>query len=170
MSNHPSTSSPALAEINQFIRPNGKAPTPVDTASTVDRLALKGAGFATSDEVAAAIREGVATELADAVMAALGNRFECLSDEDVCIARMSSPSKIMTHHTCLSRQVVTKLPDLPWRALLPCLRRKVPSPPRRMTCLRMSLLAVMAIPPWWSFLSMIPCPNGGGSVDAPRAN
>jgi hypothetical protein len=45
---------------------------------------LKGAGFATSDKVAAAIREGVAAELADAVMAALGSRFERLSDEDVC--------------------------------------------------------------------------------------
>jgi hypothetical protein len=57
----------------------------VDTASAAERLELKGAGLATSDEVAAAIREGVATELADAVMAALGSRFECLSDEDVCI-------------------------------------------------------------------------------------
>ena len=39
--------------------------------------------MATSDEVAAAIREEVATELADAMMAALGNCFESLSDEDV---------------------------------------------------------------------------------------
>ena len=46
---------------------------------------MKGAGFAISDEVAAAMREGVATELADAVMAALGRRFERLSDEDVHI-------------------------------------------------------------------------------------
>ena len=46
---------------------------------------MKGAGFATSEEVAAAMREGVAAELADAVMAALGSRFERLSDEDVRI-------------------------------------------------------------------------------------
>jgi hypothetical protein len=46
---------------------------------------LKGAGFATSNEVAAVIREGVAAELADAVMAALGSLFERLSDEDVRI-------------------------------------------------------------------------------------
>ena len=43
----------------------------VDTASAAERLALKGTSFATSDEVMAAIREGVSTELADAVMAAL---------------------------------------------------------------------------------------------------
>jgi hypothetical protein len=59
--------------------------TRVDTASAAKRLALKGAGFATSEEVAAAMREGVAAELADAVMAALGSRFERLSDEDVRI-------------------------------------------------------------------------------------
>jgi hypothetical protein len=57
----------------------------VDTASTTKRLALKGAGFATSDEFAVAIREGAAAELVDAVMAALGNCFECLSNEDVRI-------------------------------------------------------------------------------------
>jgi len=59
--------------------------TCIDTAPTAERLVLKGAGFATSEEVASAIREGVATELVDAVMAALGNRFERLSNEDVCI-------------------------------------------------------------------------------------
>ncbi len=69
---------PATNKSCQFIRPN-------DIASAAERLALKGAGFATSDEVAAAIREGVAAELADAVMAALGSRFEGLSDEDVRI-------------------------------------------------------------------------------------
>ena len=54
------------------------------TASTTERLALKGAGFVTSDEVTAAIREGVAAELVDAMMVALGSRFECLSGKDVC--------------------------------------------------------------------------------------
>ena len=73
------SSSQKPTESSQFIRPTSK----LDTASAAERLALKGAGLASSDEVAAAIREGVATELADAVMAALGNRFECLSDEDV---------------------------------------------------------------------------------------
>ena len=43
---------------------------------------MKGAGFATSDEVAAAIEGGVATKLAFAVMAALANCFEQLADED----------------------------------------------------------------------------------------
>jgi len=71
----------------------------VDTASTAERLALKGTGFATYDEVPAAIREGVATELADAVMAALGSRFERLSDEDVRILAelyTAAPSAAMT--------------------------------------------------------------------------
>jgi hypothetical protein len=78
------TSSSASAESNQFIRPN-KTLTCVNTASAAKRLALKSAGFATSEEVAAAIRGGVAPELADDVMAALGNCFERLSDEDVSI-------------------------------------------------------------------------------------
>jgi hypothetical protein len=43
---------------------------------------LKGAGFVTSDEVAAVIEGGAAAELAFAVMAALGSRFEQLADED----------------------------------------------------------------------------------------
>jgi hypothetical protein len=73
-------SSPAPAESNQFIRPTGPS-TCIDTASAAKRLLLKGASFATSDEVAAVIREGVATELADAVMAALSSHFERLSDE-----------------------------------------------------------------------------------------
>ncbi len=70
-------SSPAMAESNQFIRPS-QPPTQFDTASAAERLALKGAGFVTSDEVAAAIREGVAAELADAMMAALGGHFASL--------------------------------------------------------------------------------------------
>ena len=66
--------SPAPVKSNQFIRPT-KMPTSVDTASAAERLALKGTGFTTSKEVAAAIKEGVAVELADASMPALGNRF-----------------------------------------------------------------------------------------------
>jgi len=81
---HRRTSFPASAKSTQFIRPNLPS-TRVDTASAAERLALKGAGFATSDEVAAAMREGVAAELVDAMMAALRNRFECLSNEDVRI-------------------------------------------------------------------------------------
>jgi hypothetical protein len=38
-----------------------------------------------SDKVAAAMREGVAAEFANAVMAALGSHFKCLSNEDVRI-------------------------------------------------------------------------------------
>ena len=71
----------AASQINQFIRPTPMSPC--DTASAAERLALKGADFATSDEVAAAIEGGVAAELAFAVMAALGSRFEQLADEDV---------------------------------------------------------------------------------------
>ncbi len=67
---------PAKNKSCQFIRP-------IDIASAAERLALKGAGFATSNEVAAAIKGGVAAELADAVMAALGSRFDELADEDV---------------------------------------------------------------------------------------
>ena len=91
--------SPALAESNQFIRPNSQPPTRFDTASAAGRLAWKGVGFATSDEVATAIREGVAAELADAVMAALGSRFERLSDEDVRILAelyTAAPSAVIT--------------------------------------------------------------------------
>ena len=84
VSAHHRTSSLALSEMNQFIRPN-KTSTCSDTASTAKRLALKDVGFATSEEVAAAIREGVAAELADAVRAALGNHFVHCSDEDVRI-------------------------------------------------------------------------------------
>ena len=90
--------SPATAKTNQFIRPS-QPPTRFDTASAAERLALKGAGFATSDEVAAAIREGVAAKLADAVMTALRSRFERLSDEDVRILAelyTAAPSAAMT--------------------------------------------------------------------------
>ena len=66
--------------LNQFIRPTKMF---FDTASAAERLALKGADFATSSEAATAIKWGVAAKLADAVMVALGSRFECLSDEDV---------------------------------------------------------------------------------------
>jgi hypothetical protein len=84
MSAHHQTPSLASAEINQFIRPNVPL-TRVDTASATERLVLKGTSFTTSDEVAAAIREGVAAKLAEAVMAALRSHFERLSDEDVHI-------------------------------------------------------------------------------------
>ena len=65
---------------NQFIRPTST----FDTASAAEWLELKGADFAASDKVATAMKWGVAAELADAVMVALGSRFESLSDEDVC--------------------------------------------------------------------------------------
>ena len=84
MPTHHHTPSPASVKSNQFIRPN-KTSTRVDNASAAKRLAMKGAGFATSKEVAAAIKEGVVAKLADAVMAALGNCFERLSNEDVHI-------------------------------------------------------------------------------------
>jgi hypothetical protein len=98
MSVHHCTSSLALAKTNQFIRPNLSL-THVDTASTTKRLALKGTSFTTSDVVAVAMREGVAAELVDAMMAAIGSRFECLSDEDVRILAdlyTAAPSAAMT--------------------------------------------------------------------------
>jgi hypothetical protein len=70
----------AASQINQFIRPTPMSPC--DTASAAERLALKGADFAASEEVAAAIEGGVAAEFALAVMAALGSRFEQLAEED----------------------------------------------------------------------------------------
>ena len=91
-------SSLAQAESNQFIRPT-RSLTCIDTASAAKRLALKGTGYATSDEVAVAIREGVAAELANAVMAALGSHFKRLSEEDVHIlAKLytAAPSATMT--------------------------------------------------------------------------
>ena len=74
---------PCFSQSQSFIRPN--LLTHIDTSSAAKRLALKGAGFATTDKVTAAIREGVAAELVAAVMAALESRFECLRDEDVRI-------------------------------------------------------------------------------------
>ena len=63
--------------------------SPSDITSAAARLALKGSCFATSEEVAAAIEGGLAAELAFAVMAALGSRFEQLADEDqVTIAEL----------------------------------------------------------------------------------
>ena len=75
--------SPAAAASNQFIRPTSMST--IDTASAAERLASRGAGFVTSDEVAAAWKQGVAAEFADAMMAALRSRFHSLSEEDVCI-------------------------------------------------------------------------------------
>ena len=59
---------------NQFIRPTNLST--FDTTSAAERLVLKGADFAASEEVAAAIKWGVTAELADAVMVALGSRVE----------------------------------------------------------------------------------------------
>jgi hypothetical protein len=78
MSSSDPRSATASTNLNQFIRPM----SPSDTASAAVRLALKGADFATSDEVMAAIEGGVAAELAFAVMVALGSRFEQLAKED----------------------------------------------------------------------------------------
>jgi hypothetical protein len=55
----------------------------IDTVSAAQRLASRGSGFRASKEVAAAVAGGVAAELADALMVALGSRFESLSSEDV---------------------------------------------------------------------------------------
>ena len=55
----------------------------IDTASAANRLALKDTGFVTSNEVAAVIKGGVATKLADAVMAALRSLFKQLINKDV---------------------------------------------------------------------------------------
>jgi hypothetical protein len=44
---------------------------------------MRGSGFGTSDEVAAAVAGGMATELADELMTALGSHFDTFSGEDV---------------------------------------------------------------------------------------
>ena len=85
----------AFTTSNQFIRPM----SPSNTASVAARLALKGADFATSNEVAVAIEGGVAAELAFAVMVALGSRFEQLAEEDqLTIAELytAAPSAVKT--------------------------------------------------------------------------
>ena len=69
---------------NQFIRPTSTIVT-IDTVSAAGRLVSRGSGFKTSDEVATAIASGIAAELADALMVALGPRFESLSSEDVTV-------------------------------------------------------------------------------------
>ena len=66
----------ATAKSNQFIRPNIVS---VDTVSAAQRLALRGSGFGASDEVATKIAAGMASELADELMAALGSCFDTLS-------------------------------------------------------------------------------------------
>ena len=55
----------------------------IETVSAAQRLALKGSGFRASEEVTAAVAGGVAAELVDELMVALGPHFESLSDEDV---------------------------------------------------------------------------------------
>jgi len=67
---------------NQFIRPTSTIVT-IDTVSATRRLALRGSGFRASEEVTTAVAGGVAAKLADALMVALGSRFESLSGEDV---------------------------------------------------------------------------------------
>ena len=184
ISYHHRTPSLAPAESNQFIRPT-KTSTRVDTVSATKRLALKGASFATSEEVAAAIREGVAAELADAMMAALGNRFEHLSNSWTCTPQhqtmMMADAVVEQEGPNVLAEQETDPPHSPGKAggdeaagsplpaSLLCLRRMVPSPLRRMTHPRMSPQAVMAMPFWSSFPSTIPCQNGGCLVDAPRA-
>ena len=67
---------------SQFIRPTSTIIT-INTISAARRLASRGSGFRASEEVAAAVTGGVAAELVDALMVALGSRFETLSGEDV---------------------------------------------------------------------------------------
>ena len=55
----------------------------IDTVSTARRLALKGSGFRASKEVTAAVVGGVAAELVDELMVALGPCFESMSGEYV---------------------------------------------------------------------------------------
>jgi hypothetical protein len=64
----------------QFIRH-----TKMGTASTTQRLVLIGEGFRATNEVVPTIKLGVATELVDAMMSALGSHFECLSSENMRI-------------------------------------------------------------------------------------
>ena len=54
----------------------------INTTSAARSLASRGSGSKTSDEVPAAIASGIAPELADSLMVALGPHFESLSSED----------------------------------------------------------------------------------------
>ena len=72
----------STTKTNQFIRPTSTIAT-IDIVSAARRLASRGSGFRASEEVAAAVAGGVAAELADALMVALGPRLETLSSEDV---------------------------------------------------------------------------------------
>ena len=70
---------PSSTDSNQFIRPN----CAFDVHSAAERLASRGEGFANSVEFAEAISGGVATDLAQALMTALGRRFDDLEHEDM---------------------------------------------------------------------------------------
>jgi hypothetical protein len=94
---------------NQFIRPTPKI-VMIDTISATRRLALRGSDFRASEEVAAAVAGGVAAELVDALMVALGSRFESLSGKDVtAILELyeAAPSAAMTAEAVK----VHKVPD-----------------------------------------------------------
>jgi hypothetical protein len=153
MSTSHGTSSPAQAESNQFIRPS------VLSTSVAD--------FATSKEVAVVIREGATTKLANAVMAALGNCFECLSNEDVCIlvdlyttalsaATTTADTVMEPKGPNILTEQETDTPHSPIEAGGEAARSPTPSVAaapeekgaisQRMTCLQTSPLAVMALP------------------------
>ena len=70
---------PSSTDSNQFIRPN----CVFNVHSAAKRLASRGKGFANSVEFAGAISGGIATDLAQALMTALGRRFDDLGHEDM---------------------------------------------------------------------------------------
>jgi len=79
----PPSSTGAPVQCNRISLSDQTPTVLVDTVSAARRLAARGSRFGTSDEVAVTVAGGVATELADELMAALGSRFNTLSGEDV---------------------------------------------------------------------------------------
>jgi hypothetical protein len=55
----------------------------INTVSVAQRLALKGSSFKASEEATATVAGGIAAELADKLMVAVGPCFESFSGEDV---------------------------------------------------------------------------------------
>jgi hypothetical protein len=99
---------------NQFIRPASTI-IMIDTVSAAQRLALKGSSFRASEEVAATVVGGITAKLADALMVALGPRFESLSGKDVTAifelykATPSAAMMIKKLSSCLKHR--TQLPS-----------------------------------------------------------
>lgn len=93
----------------------------IDTFSAAWRLVLRGGGFSPFEEFAAAVAGGIAAELADVLMAALGHHFGFLNGKTSLPSSILSlywrswaqlPSSKIPVCLCLLRQVEIKLAKL----------------------------------------------------------